>query len=100
MHPLWEKSKKLNPVKAEVAQLVERNLAKVKVAGSRPVFRSKIARFGLFFCPAWVVELVDTQDLKSCVSEKQTGAKTFFKNNIFVQICLGGGIGRHAGLNV
>ncbi len=26
---------------AEVAQLVERNLAKVKVAGSRPVFRSK-----------------------------------------------------------
>ena len=27
--------------KAKVAQLVERNLAKVKVAGSRPVFRSK-----------------------------------------------------------
>ena len=27
---------------AEVAQLVERNLAKVKVAGSRPVFRSKL----------------------------------------------------------
>ena len=29
--------------KAEVAQLVERNLAKVKVAGSRPVFRSQKA---------------------------------------------------------
>lgn len=29
--------------KAKVAQLVERNLAKVKVAGSRPVFRSSLA---------------------------------------------------------
>ena len=28
-------------LQAKVAQLVERNLAKVKVAGSRPVFRSK-----------------------------------------------------------
>lgn len=34
--------------KAKVAQLVERNLAKVKVAGSRPVFRSKRAE-KLFF---------------------------------------------------
>jgi hypothetical protein len=29
-------------LQAKVAQLVERNLAKVKVAGSRPVFCSKI----------------------------------------------------------
>ncbi len=43
---------------AKVAQLVEHDLAKVGVAGSSPVFRSKDAR---------VVELVDTQDLKSCV---------------------------------
>ena|GEM_PF-3447142 len=69
MHPLcrlalfWSKKHR----KAEIAQLVERNLAKVKVAGSRPVFRSKMALFGLFFFHAWVVELVDTQDLKSCV---------------------------------
>lgn len=28
------------PVNAEVAQLVEHNLAKVRVAGSSPVFRS------------------------------------------------------------
>ena len=34
---------------AKVAQLVERNLAKVKVAGSRPVFRSKRELDGLFF---------------------------------------------------
>ena len=42
-----------------MAQLVEHNLAKVGVAGSNPVFRST---------PALVVELVDTQDLKSCAS--------------------------------
>ena len=30
------------PCPAEVAQLVERNLAKVEVAGSNPVFRSDI----------------------------------------------------------
>ena len=41
---------------AEIAQLVEHNLAKVGVAGSSPVFRSKDAA---------VVESVDTQDLKS-----------------------------------
>ena len=43
---------------AKVAQLVERNLAKVEVAGSNPVFRSIITL-------AEVVELVDTLDLKS-----------------------------------
>ena len=52
---------------AKVAQLVEHDLAKVRVAGSSPVFRSddKTLRRG-FFYPALVVELVDTQDLKSC----------------------------------
>jgi|YNPMSStandDraft_1061717.scaffolds.fasta_scaffold18275_5 predicted GNAT family acetyltransferase len=42
---------------AVVAQLVEHNLAKVRVAGSSPVY-----------CSRWalVVEVVDTQDLKSC----------------------------------
>ena len=42
---------------AEIAQLVEHNLAKVGVASSSLVFRSKAAR---------MVESVDTKDLKSC----------------------------------
>ena len=48
--------------------MVEHDLAKVGVAGSSPVSRSKIfsviERF--FLDVAQVVELVDTQDLKSC----------------------------------
>ena len=57
---------------AEVAHLVEHDLAKVGVAGSSPVFRSTSSEPGDFFAaktrapPALVVELVDTQDLKSC----------------------------------
>ena len=53
---------------AEVAHLVEHDLAKVGVAGSSPVFRSENhpAKCGIFFQVAPVVELVDTQDLKSC----------------------------------
>ena len=53
---------------AKVAHLVEHDLAKVGVAGSSPVFRSKnpVLRTGIFFKSdedALVVELVDTQDL-------------------------------------
>jgi hypothetical protein len=40
------------------SSVVEYNLAKVGVAGSSPVFRS--------IYTAGVVELADTQDLKSC----------------------------------
>ena len=37
-------------IQAEVAHLVEHDLAKVGVAGSSPVFRSKSSRFvGIFF---------------------------------------------------
>ena len=43
---------------AKIAQLVERDLAKVEVAGSSPVFRSKPYN-------ARMVKLVDTLDLKS-----------------------------------
>ena len=48
--------------------MVEHDLAKVGVAGSSPVFRSKIPFFGVgfflsLFTDALVVELVDTQDL-------------------------------------
>ena len=44
---------------AEIAQLVEHNLAKVRVASSSLVFRS------LFLKDARMVESVDTRDLKS-----------------------------------
>jgi hypothetical protein len=61
-------------INAEVAHLVEHDLAKVGVAGSSPVFRSgnlPPKREIFFGAPessgqALVVELVDTQDLKSC----------------------------------
>ena len=45
---------------AEIAQLVEHNLAKVRVASSSPVFRSTLNVYH-----AAMVELVDTRDLKS-----------------------------------
>jgi hypothetical protein len=74
---------------AKVAQLVEHNLAKVRVAGPNPVFRSQEPSTAEGFFShsltqkthtphpnfnhtqthtvlARVVELVDTQDLKSC----------------------------------
>jgi hypothetical protein len=65
---LYLQSHSTRTEQAKVAQLVERNLAKVKVAGSRPVFRSrkKSTYWCYFFWSAEVVELVDTQDLKSC----------------------------------
>ncbi len=46
---------------AELAQLVERNLAKVEVAGSSPVFRSKADQISdrLFLC-APVLDIVLT----------------------------------------
>ena len=64
---------------AEVAHLVEHDLAKVGVAGSSPVFRSKnpVLRTGIFFKSdedALVVELVDTQDLKSCALNRRAGS--------------------------
>jgi hypothetical protein len=66
-------------LKAEVAHLVEHDLAKVGVAGSSPVFRSKSRRKRDFFSTlpelkvlfAPVVELVDTQDLKSCSPQRE-----------------------------
>jgi hypothetical protein len=50
--------------------LVERDLAKVEVAGSSPVFRSESpASSGLFFEFTLVAEQVDAQDLKSCLQK-------------------------------
>jgi hypothetical protein len=54
---------KLAHLFAKIAQLVERHLAKVEVAGSNPVFRS--IRIFDKKPQAEVVELVDTLDLKS-----------------------------------
>jgi hypothetical protein len=61
--------------------LVERNLAKVEVAGSSLVFRSKnnsIHHDGIFYFSvsifARVAELVDAQDLKSCCPQRQYGS--------------------------
>ncbi len=63
---------------AEIAQLVEHNLAKVGVASSSLVFRSteKNPIKSDFFLGTWalVVELVDTQDLKSCEHCVRTGS--------------------------
>jgi hypothetical protein len=64
---------------AKVAQLVERNLAKVEVAGSRPVFRSF---FCLFLILAGMAELVDAQDLKSCERKSSCGFDSHFWYNI------------------
>ena len=64
----------LGATNAKVAQLVERDLAKVEVAGSNPVFRSTMKAPQLtvlfLYIPdlagiAGMVESVDTPDLKS-----------------------------------
>ena len=60
------RSLKSNILFANVAQLVEHDLAKVGVASSNLVIRSKkVALSHLFYMAARVVELVDTLDLKS-----------------------------------
>ena len=60
--------------------MVERNLAKVEVASSNLVFRSNPfqalegIKFLKVISPARVVELVDTQDLKSCDLKSRAGS--------------------------
>ena len=49
----YRRSSTLSTVQAEVAQLVERNLAKVEVAGSSPVFRSGEGRLIAPFLATW-----------------------------------------------
>ena len=53
--------------KAEIAQLVEHNLAKVGVAGPSPVFRST---FWIAHFKAQVAELVDAHVSGACVSQR------------------------------
>ena len=68
----------LNIQKAKIAQLVERNLAKVEVAGSNPVFRS----FFMFIIKARMVESVDTLDLKSSGQQCLCGFKSRSEYNV------------------
>ena len=68
----------LHSAKAKVAQLVEHDLAKVGVASSNLVFRSNPFHKKGFIVkrltPAQMVELVDTQDLKSCARQRRAGS--------------------------
>lgn len=66
---------------AKIAQLVERDLAKVEVAGSSPVFRS-------IYHSARVVKLVDTLDLKSSEQQCSCGFKSRLEYKSF-KLCLG-----------
>ena len=83
-----------NENNAEVAQLVEHNLAKVRVAGSSPVFRS------FFFNVARVVESVDTRDLKSrghcgCAGSSPASSTTWNKKPVESNISTGFLFQRH-----
>ena len=67
----------INILRAEVAQLVERNLAKVEVAGSSLVFRSGKNSIFIF-----------------------RGGIFYYKYSVLKQIYPGGGTGRRAGLKI
>ena len=78
---------------AEIAQLVEHNLAKVRVASSSLVFRSF---FDLMI--AQVAELVDAHVSGACV-ERHAGSSPVLGTKILtLKFWRGGGIGRRATL--
>ena len=95
---------------AKIAQLVEHNLAKVGVAGSSPVFRSKenikissVAQTQLCWLHAKIAQLVEHNLAKVGVA----GSSPVFRSNHYHlhqsailadRFCPGGGIGRHATL--
>ena len=58
---------------AEVAQLVERNLAKVEVAGSSPVFRSRLRMTVAGRCHTEPVEWVRNLGVPTEISERTCG---------------------------
>ena len=73
--PLQPQSREMLLIKdlqAEIAQLVEHNLAKVGVAGPSPVFRSIIFVLNQdrFKFRAQVAELVDAHVSGACVSQR------------------------------
>ena len=73
---------------AEIAQLVEHDLAKVGVAGPSPVFRSYILNKALGkFLKAQVAELVDAHVSGACVSRRAGSSPvlgTWFIQNDFM----------------
>ena len=75
---------KIDFLSAGVAQLVERNLAKVEVASSRLVSRSRYKRretlssFPFFVCGPRMTELVDVADLKSAAPKRAYGFDSRF----------------------
>ena len=82
---------------AEIAQLVEHNLAKVRVASSSLVFRSCFFEMlELYF--AQVAELVDAHVSGACV-ERHAGSSPVLGTKILtLKFWRGGGIGRRATL--
>jgi hypothetical protein len=106
-------------IKAEVAHLVERDLAKVEVAGSSPVFRSGKIKKAVLLLFLFLVRsetklqcvypgggipkaFGNTQDLKSCSQQCECWdlIKCSFKNRRIKCVYPGGGTGRHAGLKI
>ena len=77
---------------AEIAQLVEHNLAKVRVASSSLVFRSLKRR------KAQVAELVDAHVSGACVERHAGSSPVLGTEIILLEFWRGGGIGRRATL--
>ena len=82
---------------AEIAQLVEHNLAKVRVASSSLVFRSCFFEI-MELSFAQVAELVDAHVSGACV-ERHAGSSPVLGTKILtLKFWRGGGIGRRATL--
>ena len=87
---------------AEIAQLVEHNLAKVGVAGPSPVFRSQIEQKErlrkVLIIIAQVAELVDAHVSGACAA-RRAGSSPVLGTLFYSAFCWrGGGIGRRATL--
>ena len=81
---------------AEIAQLVEHNLAKVRVASSSLVFRSFYEMIAITY--AQVAELVDAHVSGACVERHAGSSPVLGTENVFCIIRRDGGIGRRATL--
>ncbi len=81
---------------AEIAQLVEHNLAKVRVASSSLVFRS--TQFRSKGRNAQVAELVDAHVSGACVERHAGSSPVLGTEIILLEFWRGGGIGRRATL--
>ena len=81
---------------AEIAQLVEHNLAKVRVASSSLVFRSFYEMIAITY--AQVAELVDAHVSGACVERHAGSSPVLGTEIILLEFWRGGGIGRRATL--